>query len=186
MISWQQWRIEQRYLLIQQRLDYASDIRLIHQVSLFEKLQLLLDPLPKGTIGFYWPVRGEIDCRDCMISLLKQGWQAALPKIIAPNQPLQFREWQIESIMQPEIWQIPVPQNTSVVEPNVLIIPLVGFDKKLHRLGNGGGFYDRILAMRTDTLNIGIGYDWMRLDNIYPQPHDIPMNMIVTEKRTYQ
>ena len=64
MTTWQEWRNEQRYRLTQQRLDTANDLRLIHQVALFDKLQTILDPLPKGTIGFYWPVRGEIDCRD--------------------------------------------------------------------------------------------------------------------------
>ena len=60
MTTWQEWRNKQRYRLTQQRLDIANDLRLIHQVALFDNLQTIIDPLPKGTIGFYWPVRGEI------------------------------------------------------------------------------------------------------------------------------
>ena len=71
MTTWQEWRNEQRYRLTQQRLDTANDLRLIHQVALFDKLQTILDPLPKGTIGFYWPVRGEIDCRDFICGLIE-------------------------------------------------------------------------------------------------------------------
>lgn len=185
MTSWQQWRCEQRYRLTQQRLEFANDLRLLHQVALFQKLQTLLAPLPKGVIGFYWPVRGEIDCRDFICGLIKQGWQAALPKIIDSKQALQFRQWGPESIMQAEIWDIPVPQNTAIVEPDVLIIPLVGFDKDLHRLGNGGGYYDRTLAGSTKPLCIGIGFQWMLLESIEAQPHDVPMDKIVTEENIY-
>ncbi|AFI83259.1 5-formyltetrahydrofolate cyclo-ligase [Methylophaga nitratireducenticrescens] len=185
MTTWKQWRNEQRYRLTQQRLAFANDLRLIHQVALFNQLQLIIDPLPKGTIGFYWPIRGEIDCRDFICGLIKQGWQAALPKIIAPKQALQFRQWRPETIMQAETWDIPVPQNTPIVEPDVLIIPLVGFDKDLHRLGNGGGFYDRTLAVSEKPLYIGVGFQWMLLESIDPQPHDIPMDKIVTEEQIY-
>ncbi|WP_417550518.1 5-formyltetrahydrofolate cyclo-ligase [Methylophaga sp.] len=185
MSSWQQWRNEQRYRLTQQRLELVSDLRLLHQVALFKKLQTVLDPLPKGIIGFYWPVRGEIDCRDFICGLIKQGWQAALPKIIDSKQALQFRRWSPESIMQAEVWDIPVPQNTAVTQPDVLIIPLVGFDNELHRLGNGGGFYDRTLAVSAKPLSIGIGYQWMQLNSIHPQPHDVPMDLIVTEENIY-
>lgn len=184
-MSWQQWRSEQRYLLTQQRLEFANDLRLLYQVTLFQRLQTILDPLPKGIIGFYWPVRGEIDCRDFICGLIKQGWQAALPKIIDPKQALQFRQWRPESIMQAETWDIPVPQNTPIVEPDVLLIPLVGFDKDLHRLGNGGGFYDLTLAGPAKPLTIGIGFQWMLLESIGAQPHDVPMNKIVTEENIY-
>jgi len=185
MNTWQQWRIEQRLRLTEQRLEFANELRVLHQVALFKKLQSVIDTLPKGVIGFYWPVRGEIDCRDFIYGLIKQGWQAALPKIIDPKQALQFRQWGPESIMQAEIWDIPVPQNTQIIQPDVLLIPLVGFDPKLHRLGNGGGFYDRTLDVSVKPLSIGIGFEWMQLESIKPQPHDISMDIIVTEENIY-
>ncbi|MBL1458908.1 MULTISPECIES: 5-formyltetrahydrofolate cyclo-ligase [unclassified Methylophaga] len=185
MTTWQEWRNKQRYRLTQQRLDIANDLRLIHQVALFDNLQTIIDPLPKGTIGFYWPVRGEIDCRDFICGLIEQGWQAALPKIIGTKEALEFRQWRPESIMQAEVWDIPVPQNTAIVEPDVLIIPLVGFDTDLHRLGNGGGFYDRTLAKPVKPFSIGIGFQWMLLDSIEAQPHDVPMDRIVTEEKIF-
>lgn len=186
MKDWQQWRIEQRTRLIEQRLEFAAELRLLYQVALFEKLQKVVDTLPTGTIGFYWPIRGEIDCRDFVCGLIKQGWQAALPKIIDSQHALQFRHWKPESIMQAEVWDIPVPQNTAIIQPDVLIIPLVGFDKNLHRLGNGGGFYDRSLSGSNKPLSIGIGFQWMLLDTINPRPHDIAMDRIVTEQTIYQ
>lgn len=185
MTAWQQWRIEQRFRLTEQRLEFADDMRVLYPAALFKKLQSVIDTQPIGVVGFYWPVRGEIDCRDFICGLIKQGWQAALPKIIGRDQALQFHQWETGSTMQAEIWEIPVPQNTPVVEPTVLIIPLVGFDADRQRLGNGGGFYDRTLAGMENAFSIGIGYQWMLLQSIKPQDHDVPMNAIVTEDRIY-
>ena len=68
------------------------------------------------------------------------------------------------------------------MRPTALLVPLVGFDRRGYRLGYGGGYYDRTLAtMHPKPLTIGIGYDLGRLETIHPQPHDIPMDAIVTE-----
>jgi 5-formyltetrahydrofolate cyclo-ligase len=69
-----------------------------------------------------------------------------------------------------------------MVSPSALLIPLVGFDGAGHRLGNGGGYYDRTLAALTPKpLAIGVGFELGRLDSFSPQPHDRPMDVIVTE-----
>jgi 5,10-methenyltetrahydrofolate synthetase len=70
------------------------------------------------------------------------------------------------------------------VTPEVLLIPMVGYDSAGYRLGYGGGYYDRTLAALTPRpLCIGIAYDASQLETIHPQPHDIPMNAVVTERR---
>jgi 5-formyltetrahydrofolate cyclo-ligase len=69
-----------------------------------------------------------------------------------------------------------------VVQPSLLLIPLLGFDSQGYRLGYGGGYYDRTLAaLRLKPLTIGIGYEAGRLETIQPQPHDIPLDAVVTE-----
>ena len=66
---------------------------------------------------------------------------------------------------------------------DIVIAPGVGFDRDRYRLGYGGGFFDRTLAaMNRKPLVIGVGYAEARLETIYPQPHDIPMNVIVTDE----
>jgi 5-formyltetrahydrofolate cyclo-ligase len=68
------------------------------------------------------------------------------------------------------------------IRPAALLVPLLGFDAADYRLGHGGGYYDRALATLTQRpLTIGIGYEFGRLETIYPQPHDLPMDAIVTE-----
>ena len=80
------------------------------------------------------------------------------------------------------IWNIPIPAERVVVEPTALLVPLVGFDREHYRLGYGGGYYDRTLGAKSPRpYAIGVGYESGRLATIHPQPHDIPMDAIVTE-----
>jgi len=156
------------------------------QQQIHDHLLSLLAPVTPGSISFYMPIRGEINCQALIEQLLASGWQAALPKIIAKDAALQFRQWTPDCDMLPEIWQIPVPQNTRQLSPNILLIPLVGFDKQLHRLGNGGGFYDRSLAsMSPKPLAIGVGLERQKLVDIQPQLHDMAMDYVVTEQAIY-
>jgi 5-formyltetrahydrofolate cyclo-ligase len=73
------------------------------------------------------------------------------------------------------------------VRPTVLLVPLVGFDAQGYRLGYGGGYYDRTLAAMTPRARaIGVGYELGRLETIHPQPHDVPMDAIVTEAGVFE
>lgn len=106
----------------------------------------------------------------------------ALPVIVERGQPLVFREWTPGSLMVQGTWKIPMPASGEGVFPDLLIVPLVGFDRKGYRLGYGGGFYDRtIAAMPERPRTIGVGFELGLLETIYPQPHDIALEMIVTE-----
>jgi 5-formyltetrahydrofolate cyclo-ligase len=94
-----------------------------------------------------------------------------------------FREWTPGAPMAPGIWNIPVPAEGETLSPTVLLAPLVGFDGCGYRLGYGGGYYDRTLAAAMPRpLAIGVGFEASRLETIHPQPHDIPMDLIVTEQ----
>ena len=86
--------------------------------------------------------------------------------------------------MERGIWDIPVPARRDVVIPDLMLAPLVGFDRANYRLGYGGGYFDRTLAaMPRRPMVVGIGYDLGAQETIFPQPHDIPMDAVVTELR---
>ncbi|MGH9552936.1 MAG: 5-formyltetrahydrofolate cyclo-ligase [Terriglobales bacterium] len=139
--------------------------------------------LRAACIGFYWPFKGEIDFRPLVCSLLSLGAEAALPVVTEKRQPLEFWSWRPRMKLQRGIWNIPIPGERCTVQPTVLLVPLVGFDRAGYRLGHGGGYYDRTLASLVQKpLSIGVGYDLGRLQTIHPQPHDIPMDAIVTER----
>jgi 5,10-methenyltetrahydrofolate synthetase len=79
------------------------------------------------------------------------------------------------------LWNIPHPADGKLIVPNVVIAPVVGFDLQGYRLGYGGGFFDRTLArLDPKPLTVGVGYPDAELRTIFPQPHDIPMDWVVT------
>jgi len=98
--------------------------------------------------------------------------------------PLVFRRWTPETRMVRGDWNIPVPpQEAEVVKPDVTLAPLVGWDRSGYRLGYGGGYFDRTLAhLSPRPFAIGIGLQAAQLATIYPQPHDIQLDAIVTEE----
>jgi 5-formyltetrahydrofolate cyclo-ligase len=103
--------------------------------------------------------------------------------VVEKGRPLAFWRWQPGMAMRPGIWNILVPAMAEPVEPDCLLVPLVGFDGQGYRLGYGGGYYDRTLAaMSRRPMALGIGYAFQRLPTIRPQPFDQPMDAIATEE----
>lgn len=190
MESWddiRRWRKEQRAALIERRVA-AREERTRWNETVAEKLARRLPQLRDMLVGFYWPFRGEFDARPLVRSLRGQGARLALPVVVEKAAPLVFREWWPGKKLTPGVWNIPVPAEGEPVTPDALLVPLVGFDRQGYRLGYGGGFYDRTFASimaRTGEkpLAVGVGFELSRLETVYPQPHDVPMDLIVTEGR---
>lgn len=177
-------RKQKRVELLERRRSVNVDERKRLTTALVERLLAAVDLRVYPVLGFYWPIRGELDLRGLAQRHVEAGGTAALPVVVAKNAPVEFWQWQNGAAMQRGFWNIPVPAERRVVQPDVLLIPLVGFDAAGFRLGYGGGYYDRTLAsLAPRPYCIGVGYDDAELETIYPQPHDIPMNLIVTERR---
>ena len=143
----------------------------------------LLQAMPNARIAFYWPIQGEVDLLASMERALDNGALVALPVVVAHDAPLVFRQWTKSVAMERGIWNIPVPcADAPHVDPDAMFVPVVGYDPHGYRLGNGGGFYDRTLAVRAPRpLAIGIGFTSLVLPSLRPEPHDIPMDVVVTE-----
>jgi len=180
------WRTNERARLIEMRLNVPA----IARKQAAQQVALRLDSLIEQQSGhcivsLYWPFRGELNLRSWMERSHARGIGIALPEVVAKAQPLVFRLWTPEARMIPGIWNIPVPVDGAVVTPDVVIAPLVGYDTKGYRLGYGGGFFDRTLAamaLRQATpLAIGVGHSCAAVTSIYPQSHDLPMSVILTE-----
>jgi 5-formyltetrahydrofolate cyclo-ligase len=137
-----------------------------------------------GLIGCYWPFRGEPDCLPLMRERLIQGGSVALPVVLGRGRPLEFRLWTETTKMDSGAWDILHPGKGSSVMPSLLLVPLLGFDDAGYRLGYGAGYYDMTLASLVPRpFVVGVGFERARLATIHPQPHDIPLDMIVTEER---
>ncbi len=153
------------------------------EAALAERLAPGATPILAG----YWPIRGEFDPLPYLRRTLEAGGQVALPVVVGPNAALEFRLWSPDAPMAAGGGDIQHPGEGAVVTPTALLIPLVGFDAAGHRLGYGGGYYDRTLAAMTPRpLAIGVGFELGRLADITPAAHDCPMDVIVTEAGVFE
>ncbi|HEY2678533.1 MAG TPA: 5-formyltetrahydrofolate cyclo-ligase [Steroidobacteraceae bacterium] len=138
--------------------------------------------LERMTVGFCWPFQGEFDARPFVTHLRQRGARTVLPAVVAKGQPLEFREWWPGVKMTNGVYDLPVPDGTSVLTPDALLIPALGIGAHGDRLGYGGGYFDRTLAaLRPKPLAVGLAFELSRIATILPQPHDVFMDFVVTE-----
>ncbi len=150
--------------------------------ALAAALNPLLAALPIRSLGFCWPYRAEFDVRTLVKNAIARGLTACLPVVISDGSPLIFRDWQADSIMIDDRYGIHIPASGEARQPEAILMPLNAFDEAGYRLGYGGGYFDRTLAMtHPRPLAIGIGFELARVASIRPQAHDLPMDCIVTE-----
>jgi len=175
------WRKAERERLIALRMAMPASERAALTGSIVAQLESLLATLTDPVVSVYWPIRGEPDLRDWMGALAGQGVRFALPVVVAPATPLEFRRWTPGCAMEHGVWRIPQPAERQLLMPTVAVAPLVGYDPACYRLGYGGGFFDRTLAsLAPRALAVGVGYPELGLPTIFPQPFDVPMDWILT------
>jgi len=141
-------------------------------------------PLPRGAVvSFYWPMGDEADPRALAHALAARGHKLALPVVAAKRSPLHFRLWREGAPLIVHAFGMHEPaEDAPAVVPTVLLVPLLAFDARGHRLGYGGGFYDCTLASLSGKLAIGVAYAGQEVASLPAQPHDHPLDMVVTEK----
>jgi len=132
----------------------------------------------------------EISTFELFDKLVADGWTTALPVVVAKNTPLVFRQWAPGDALVLGRWNIKVPpEEAPEVLPDVLLVPLLAFDRQGFRLGYGGGFYDRTLAklraLKSVTA-IGVAYSGQEVDAVPRDEFDQRLNWIMTEKETFK
>ncbi len=143
-----------------------------------------LAPHRGRVLAGYMPIRTEIDPRPVMAEMVRHG-PVGVPVIQGPGQPLKFRAWTPDAEMVAGPFGALVPETGAWLVPEVLIVPLVAFDRAGGRLGYGGGFYDRTLARlraARPTLAVGFAYAAQEADRLPLEPTDQPLDAIVTER----
>ena len=140
-------------------------------------------PTCKLMIAGYWPRQSEIDPRLLMACLAERGHALALPVVVGAGQPLAFRLWEPGVDLETGFHDIPVPcASAPLVEPDIALVPLIGFDNRLYRLGQGGGYYDRTFALRRPPLVVGLAFAIQLVTNLIVEPGDQIMDVIVTDQ----
>lgn len=179
------WRKSERERLIADRLAMPAGSRDAHGKVIAAGVLAEIGDVRGCTVSAYWPFRGEPDLRPLLAEVGARGGYTALPVVTEKGKPLEFHAWQAGEPLARGVWNIPVPAERRLCTPDIVLAPVVGFDAACYRLGYGGGFFDRTLAaMSVRPHVIGVGYSRAKLATIYPQLHDIPMDLIVTETGT--
>ncbi len=139
-------------------------------------------------IAGYWPLGDEVDCRPALTALKTAGAEVALPVVAGQGQVLLFRSWSPGDALESGPFGTAHPTTrAAIVAPFVLLLPLIAFDARGHRLGYGAGYYDRtIAALRRDRgiLAVGIAYDEQQVDAVPSDVHDQRMDAVITDQRT--
>jgi 5-formyltetrahydrofolate cyclo-ligase len=143
-------------------------------------------PLSSGSIvAGYSAQKGEMDVGPLMAALAARGHAMALPVMVARDVGLEFRFYKSGDALLPGMMEIPEPPATAPqVEPDVILVPLLAFDRRYNRLGTGGGYYDRTLAalrQKRPLLALGIGFACQEVHALPAEKHDIRLDRIATE-----
>lgn len=179
------WRRSERERLIAARLAVPAEMRARQSEAIAAGIVAEIGDVRGRIVSAYWPFRGEPDLRPLLAEIAKRGGRTALPVVVEKGRPLEFHLWQAGDPLSRGVWNIPIPAERNRVLPDIVLSPVVGYDAACYRLGYGGGFFDRTLAtMPARPRVIGLGYSAARLRTIYPQLHDIAMDLIVTETGT--
>ena len=176
------WRRQQRERLVGERMALAAVEHRDCSAAINAHLGAGFVFSAGTVIGFCWPFKNEFDTRFAIRAYRERGAVAALPVVIGKSSPLQFRQWWPGAPMAKGVYDIPYPRDTELRVPDVAFVPMNGFDAQGYRLGYGGGYFDRTLAAQSPRpVAVGIAFGFARLPSIFPQPHDIAMDFVVTE-----
>ncbi len=140
--------------------------------------------LTKKCIGGYFPVNHEIDDLEILKKLKKKKYQISLP-VIKKNFDMDFYRWSFDDPLKINKYGIPEPFSKQLIYPDILLVPLVAFDKNLNRLGYGGGYYDRVidkLSKKKYILKIGLALSVQKINNVPVTKYDKKLDYIVTDK----
>jgi 5-formyltetrahydrofolate cyclo-ligase len=182
------WRKNLRRDLLARRQALPADRLHVWRLTMDRHLRFGFPGLAKGVVAFCWPIQNEYDARHLMRRLREQGATAALPVVLAPKAPLIFREWHPGVEMALGKLDIPYPKAGAELLPDTVLLPMNGFDRQGYRLGYGGGFFDRTLEalQQRKPLVIGVTFETGAIETIHPQPWDVPVDYVVTERGVYR
>jgi 5-formyltetrahydrofolate cyclo-ligase len=135
-------------------------------------------------IGGYYPSNYEIDDLEILDVLDKKNFKTSLPIVKKKNQ-MNFYIWSKKDPLKINKFGIPEPVSSKIIYPDILLVPLVGYDKNLNRLGYGGGFYDRYIE-KIDKIKkvtkIGLAFSYQKIKSVPIDQHDKKLDFIITEK----
>ncbi|NKE45983.1 5-formyltetrahydrofolate cyclo-ligase [Roseomonas frigidaquae] len=140
-------------------------------------------PPPGAVVAGFWPMGAEIDIRPLLLALHEKGHRIALPVTPKRGQPLHFRQWQPgDTLARGPLGTSQPGRDAAALTPDWLLVPLLAFDRAGHRLGYGGGYYDRTLSSLPGAYALGVAYAAQEVDEVPVGVDDAPLAAIATER----
>lgn len=197
----QKARLRKEMKAIRQQLHAEDDGMAVREMA----SRLLMLPELKGEVqrgiradsnearivsGFY-PIQTEVDCLFLLKALSAVQWRCCLPVMNGRSAHLGFKEWDLEEDLVPGFYGTMEPRSELVyVMPDVMLVPMLAFDDAGHRLGYGGGYYDRTLEKYREKGHpftaIGVAYEGQKQDHLPRGRYDQKLDIIVTEEKVYR
>ncbi len=177
-----------RKALVEQRLNMPD--RQQRSAVLQDVMRIWLVGRPDVVIGAYWPIKGEFDPLPALHRWKEDGElldqpqrrRIGLPVVDKVHKTMVFHAWYPGCRMEEDAYGIPKPKDTEIIVPTLMFISCVGYGPGGYRLGYGGGFYDRTLAiLQPRPFTVGLGFTQGFLSDFEPQPHDIALDTILNE-----
>ena len=153
--------------------DFDQIIKIIKKEKIIKKI-----------VGGYYPINFEVDDLRLLKRFEESKFNISLP-VIKKNFKMNFYKWSFSDPLKINKYGIPEPEPKNIVYPNILLVPLVAFDKNLNRLGYGGGYYDRLikkLSKKKKIIKIGLAFSIQKVDKVPINIYDQKLDYIVTNK----
>lgn len=171
-----------RNQLRHRRMVIPQDLVSTTRFKAINHLRTLIGDISPAVVSLYSAREGELD----LTPLAEDLWQAhqtvALPRVIARGHALTFNIWAPHAGLEPDILGIPAATGAEII-PALIVIPMVGYTRSGYRLGSGGGYFDRTIQSFTQpVITVGVSFTELEMPNFPAEPHDIPLNYIVTGK----
>ena len=155
------------------------------QLSFTQIIKILKkEKITRKIIGGYYPVNFEVDDLKLLEKFEKKNFNISLP-VVKKNFQMDFYQWSFSNPLKINKYGIPEPETKNIVYPDILLIPLLAFDKNLNRLGYGGGYYDRLISKllkKKKIIKIGLALSIQKIDKVPVNVYDQKMDYIVTNK----
>ena len=173
-------KLRKKILKIREKINKKNiQIDFNHIIKILKK-----NKINKKVVGGYYPVNFEVDDLELLKKLEKNKFNISLP-VIKKNFQMDFYKWSFSDLLKINKYGIPEPETLNIVYPDVILIPLVAFDKNLNRLGYGGGYYDRLIkriSKRKKIIKIGLALSVQEVDKVPINIYDQKLDYIVTNK----
>ena len=157
------------------KIEFKNILKILNKINTKNKI-----------VGGYYPFNYEIDIIEILEKFEKLNYKISLPRI-NKNSKMDFLLWSTIEPLSINKYGIPEPTSNKIINPSILLIPLVAFDKYNNRIGYGGGYYDRYLMKKKKNkkiITIGLAYSFQKVKKIPTTKHDIKLDFIITDKQS--